>query len=242
MTETPAITLRYFDCRGRIQHVRYYLKLRNIAFIDSRIALSEGFAAWQQIKHDQRQTGPFLKLPVMHWGSLQIAESPVIHDWLHRKLGDEAKLSEEENLQHAMLASSCRSELMIPLGTLLYQDLMYPMSDLGASARATLQQISGHLQVMEAALVQWQWFDKLLHRPLMLTDCLLWEWLSLVDTVFAGQLDWKPLPQLHNFFQHCPSAPLFRRMLAEHPGPITGRPQEADALQRLQAALAAAPV
>lgn len=238
MLDVPAITLRYFDCRGRVQYFRYYLKLRGIAFIDSRISLKEGFAAWQQIKHDQRQTGPFLKLPVLHWGSQQIAESSVIRDWLHRKLGDEAKLSEQDNLQHAMLASSCCSELMTPIALLLWQEVMHPGSDLGGAGRTTLKRVSDHLLVLENTLQQWQWFDKLLHRPLMLTDCLLWEELSVVDKVFAGLIDWKPLPNLRHFYDHCLSAPLFRQMLEEHQEPITGRPNEAEGLLRVQAAIA----
>ena len=50
MSTVPAITLRYFDCRGRAQAFRYYLKARNIAFIDARVSLKDNFAAWPQVK------------------------------------------------------------------------------------------------------------------------------------------------------------------------------------------------
>jgi hypothetical protein len=237
MIDVPAITLRYFDCRGRMQPFRYYLRLRNIPFVDARISLKEGFAAWQQVKNDPRITGPFLKLPVMHWGELQLSETSVIHDWLHSKLGDEARLDEQARLQHAMLSSSCRSELMSPLAILMWQELMYPGTQLSDTLPMSTKLILGHVQVLEATLQQWQWFAKLKHRPLMLADCLLWEVLSVVELVFADKVEWNTLPGLQRFYHEGEGPTLFRHMLAEHPCQFSGRPQEAEALQRIHAAL-----
>lgn len=237
MIETPSITLRYFDCRGRVQPLRYYLRARNISFIDARISMKDGAAAWIEIKHDQRLTGPFLKLPVLHWGELQLAESPVIHEWLHRKLGDEARLSEQENLQHAMLSSSCRSELMVPTGMLLYQDLMYTGTQLGATLPGIVQRLNAHLLVLEQALNDWHWFDKAKLRPVMLADCLLWEELDKLQTIFGEHVQWAALPSLQDFLANSAGAVVFRRMLSEHPCQMTGRPQEADAVARIQTAL-----
>jgi hypothetical protein len=237
MTESPPITLRYFDCRGRAQALRYYLRCRNIAFIDARISMKEGFAAWQAVKQDQRLTGPFLKLPVMHWGELQLAESPVIHDWLHRKLGDAALLTEQENLQHAMLSSSCRSELMTPLAMLLWQEAMYPGIDVAATVPGILKRINDHLQTLEHALAQWQWFHKLPQRPVMLADCLLWEELDKVHTIFGEYAEWQALPLLREFLHNGKGSEVFRRTLSEHPCQMTGRPQETEALARIHTAL-----
>ena len=199
--------------------------------------MKDGVHAWQKIRQDQRLTGPFLKLPVLHWGEQLVAESAVIHDWLHRKLGDEAALSEQENLQHAMLGSSCRSELMIPHGMLLYQDAVYPGTALAATVPGIRNRIQDHLQTLENALKQWQWFEKLPGRHLMLADCLLWEELDKAHTIFGEHLDWAAMPALHDFFHNGRHAVMFRRMLGEHPCQITGRPQEAEALARIHAAL-----
>ena len=237
MTESPPITLRYFDCRGRAQALRYYLRCRNIAFIDTRISLKEGFAAWQAVKHDQRLTGPFLKLPVLHLGEVQLAETAVIHDWLHRKLGDAALLSEQENLQHAMLASSCRSELMTPTAMLLWQEMMYPGTDMAATLPVSLKRINDHLQTVENALNQWQWFQKLQKRPVMLADCLLWEELDKVHGIFGEHVQWQSMPLLREFLHNGKGSEVFRRTLSEHPSQMTGRPQEAEALARIRTAL-----
>jgi len=237
MTESPPITLRYFDCRGRAQALRYYLRCRNIAFIDARISLKEGFAAWQAVKSDQRLTGPFLKLPVLHWGELQLAETSVIHDWLHRKLGDAALLTEQENLQHAMLASSCRGELMTPTALLLWQDVMYPGTDMTATLPVSLKRINDHLLTVENALNQWQWFQKLQKRTVMLADCLLWEELDKLHAIFGEHVQWQALPLLSEFHRNGKGSEAFRRTLGEHPCQMTGRPQEAEALARIHTAL-----
>lgn len=238
MSAVPAITLRYFDCRGRVQYMRYYLRYRNISFIDARISLKEGFGAWMQVKPNQELTGPFQKLPVLHWGETLIAESSVIHQWLHKRLGDEARLTELDNLHHAMLVSSCGSEIMIPLGLLLWQEVMYPGSDFGAAAKGVLKRLQDHLTIMEQTLQDWRWWEKLSSRPLMLADCMLWEELSVLQKTFGSHLSLGTWPGLDNFFHNCAAASMFQRMLEEHPGQITGRPSEAEAIERLQALLA----
>lgn len=237
MSTIPAITLRYFDCRGRAQSFRYYLKARNIAFIDARVSLKDNFVAWPPVKQDRSLSGPFGRLPVLHWGKQLVAETPVIHHWLHDKLGDEARLGEQDNLQHAMLASGCRSELSTPMGMLLYQDLMYPGVDLKSTLPGTLKRICDSLAIIETALVDWHWFDHLSKRPVMLADCLLWEMLDWADIIFGAALEWDKLPQLRRFHRDWEQASWFRRMLGEHPCQLTGRPQEAEAVQRIRSAL-----
>ncbi|HTQ99520.1 MAG TPA: hypothetical protein VMH83_06000 [Candidatus Acidoferrum sp.] len=232
----PALTLRYFDCRGRAQSFRFYLRARKIAFIDARVSMKDGFATWPAVRQDRKLSGPFAKLPVLHWGDQLVAETGVIHDFLHRKLGDAARLDDEANLRHAMLASSCRSELSTPLAMLVYQDAMYPGVDLKSTMAGTVKRIADNLAIIEAALTGWQWFEPSAKRQPMLGDCLLWEMLDWVECIFGARFDWRPLPALRQFHQHYEHAPLFRRMLAEHPCQLTGRPQEAEALQRIRAA------
>ncbi len=112
MADIPSITMRYFDCRGRAQHLRYFLRQRNIPFTDERVPLSEDFSAWQAIQPDRSRSGYFQKLPVLHWGDVLVAETSVIHHFLHKQLGDEQRLPATENLRHQMLASSCSSDIM----------------------------------------------------------------------------------------------------------------------------------
>ena len=138
MTDVPRITLRYFDARGRAQFLRYYLEYRGIPFDDDRVPLSSNFSAWLAIRDDRSIAGPFHKLPVLHWGDRLIAETLVIRSFLHEALGDAAKLSDEDNARDAMLASSIYGELMLPMGLLIWADLLYEGVDLSALAKKTL--------------------------------------------------------------------------------------------------------
>ncbi|MGV3591820.1 MAG: glutathione S-transferase family protein [Gammaproteobacteria bacterium] len=238
MSSWPAITLRYFDCRGRAQYLRYYLRARGIPFTDERVPLSAGFPEWMALKPDRNRSGPFGKLPVLHWGDTLVAETPVIHDWLQRKSGDATRLSEEEQLQHAMLVSSCLGELLTPLGTLLYCDLAYQGTDLATAARNALPRLQSHLQAMDQALTQWQWHGKLLQRGPMLADCMLWDLLHSADLVFGPALQLDRLPSLNLHYAECPGRNEFMALLAEHPdATYTARPDEAGALARIRDAV-----
>ncbi len=238
MHDWPALTLRYFACRGRVQYLRYYLRTRGVAFTDERVPLSAGFAEWQTLKPDGSRTGPFRKLPVLHWGELLIAETPVIHAWLHNKSGDAARLSEVEQLRHAMLSSSCSGDLMLHLGLLLYSDLAHAGTDLATEAKNTLPRIRTHLKVLDQALTEWNWHESLRERGPMLADCQLWDMLNFAETLFGPALALHELPALQTHYETCPGRDDFRALLDEHPGlAITARPGEAEAITRIRGAL-----
>ena len=71
----PPITLRYFDARGRAQFLRYYFKIRKVSFTDERLPVNDELAAWRALRDDRSRTGPFHKLPILHWGDRLLAES-----------------------------------------------------------------------------------------------------------------------------------------------------------------------
>ncbi|TAJ93217.1 MAG: glutathione S-transferase [Gammaproteobacteria bacterium] len=237
MPRIPPITLRYFDCRGRAQHLRYFLRYRNIPFTDERVPLSADFSAWINLKPDRSKTGYFQKLPVLHWGEETVVETSVIHRWLHQQLGDEQRLSARDNLRHEMLASSCFGDLMSPVGTLIWSELATPGADLAKIAPKTLERLRGHLAILEQTLTEWGWWEQFQMRDLMLTDCLLWEELSIALHTFGAGLQLESCPRLYEFHRRCPGQPLFASMLAERPRQITGRPGEAEVIQRIQAAI-----
>jgi glutathione S-transferase len=238
MSAWPAITLRYFTCRGRVQYLRYFLRTRGIPFTDERVPLSAGFVEWQALKGDGSRTGPFRKLPVLHWGEQLIAETPVIHAWLHEKTGDATRLSELERLRHAMLSSSCATDLNLHLGILLYSDLAHAGTDLATEAKNTLPRLTAHLQVLDRTLTEWNWHDTLQKRDPMLADCQLWDVLNFAETVFGTALSLKDLPALEAHYRECPGRKDFQALLDEYPGlAITARPGEAEAIARIRAAV-----
>lgn len=237
MTNIPAITLRYFDCRGRAQHLRYFLRGRNIPFTDERVPLSEDFSAWRAIQPDRSRSGYFQKLPVLHWGEELVAETSVIHHFLHRQLQDDQRLSAAENLHHQMLASSCFGDLMLPVGLLIWSELAVPGAALAKLAPMSLERLHNHLTVVERTLAEWDWWDQRQRRELMVTDCLLWEALSVALQTFGPGLQLESCPRLFEFHRNCAAQELFTSVLAERSCQITGRPVEAETITRIQAAL-----
>lgn len=235
MANIPSVTLRYFDCRGRAQHLRYFLRGRNIPFTDERVPMDEDFSAWQAIQPDRSRSGYFQKLPVLHWGEDLIAETSVIHHFLHRQLKDDQRLSATENLHHEMLASSCFGDLMLPVGILIWSELVVPGADLANLVPTSLERVRNHLAILERTLAEWDWWNKLKRRELMVTDCLLWEGLSVTLHTFGPGLHLESCPRLYEFHGNCTAQELFTSILAERPCQITGRPGEAETIQRIQA-------
>jgi glutathione S-transferase len=235
----PRITLRYFDARGRAQFLRYYFRARDVAFADERVPLSADFAAWAAIRDDGAKTGPFHKLPVLHFGERRVVETSVIGAFLHDACGDDARLSAEDNLRHAMLMSSLYVDVMIQLGTLLWADLAYVGVDLPALTARTLERIRIHFARLDATLDDWQWLAGAKDRPVMLADCTLWEEIDVARRIFGAHLDLERHGTLARFYRDCPGRPVFEKLLAEHPCQISGRPDEAQAVARLHEILAA---
>jgi hypothetical protein len=241
MPQSSPIVLRYFDCRGRAQFVRHYLACREIEHTDERVALSPTFEAWQAIRSDRSVAGPFHKLPVLHWGDSRIAETPVIHAFLHRAIGDEALLSEDENLRHAMLFSSLYNDVMMPMGILIWADLTFRGLDLEAYSKAVLARMRGHFGSLDRTVDEWQWHRGATKRPVMLADCLLWEELDVAQHVFGEHLRLHEFAALSRLYHEAPGRAVFERLIAARPASVTGRglTGEAETLAKIRELIAA---
>ena len=240
MTSTGALTLRYFAARGRAQFLRYYFHAREIPFADEEVGLSADFAEWAAIRADRALAGPFHKLPLLHCDGQTIAEMAVIAAFLHRRFGDEQRLSPSENLQHAMLLSSLFGDVMTPVGLLIWLDAVYAGIDLPGAAKRTLERLNAQMHNIERTLIEWQWFAHMANRPVMVADCLLWEELSVLQHVFGAHVPLGSWPELARFHAEFAARAACERELAERPRPVTGRPGEPAAIAQLQHALATA--
>jgi glutathione S-transferase len=222
MPNLPPVVVRYFDCRGRAQFIRHYLRARDFEHTDDRVPLSEGFEAWVAMRDDRARVGPFHKLPVLHCGERTIAETLVIRDFLHRASGDERSLSEEQNVRHSMLTSSLYNDVMMPIGILIWAKVAVPGVDLAAYARQTVTRVRGHLGSLEKTLDEWGWLASAESRPIMLADCLLWEELDVVSHVLGAQAALHELPLLSRLYHEMPGKAMFEAALAERPVSVTG--------------------
>jgi glutathione S-transferase len=214
--------------------------VRDIEFADEEVALSADFAAWSQIRGDRALSGPFHKLPVLHCDGQLIAETPVIAAFVHRRFGDEQRLSAAENLRHAMLMSSLFIDVMTPIGLMIWLDAAYVGVDVPAAAKRTLERLNAQMHNVERTLIEWQWFAHMSNRPVMVADCLLWEELSVLQHVFGPHVPLGSWPELARFHAEFAGRDACERELAAKPRPVTGRPGEPAALAKLQQALAAA--
>jgi hypothetical protein len=240
MASTGVTTLRYFAARGRAQFLRYYFHAREIPFVDEEVALSADFAAWVPIRSDRALAGPFQKLPVLHCDGHLIAEMPVLAAFVHRRFGDEQRLSPTENLQHAMLLSSLFGDVMTPIGLLIWLDAVYAGIDLAAAAKRALERMNAQMHNIERTLIEWQWFAHIGNRPVMVADCLLWEEISVLQHVFGAHVPLGSWPELARFHAEFAGRAVCERELAAKPRPVTGRPGEPAAIAKLQQTLAAA--
>jgi glutathione S-transferase len=237
MHDYPPVKLTYFDARGRAQFLRYYFRCRDIPFEDDRVPLTADFASWQAVRENRTITGPFQKLPVLHWGNRVVSETTVIAAFLHDVSGDAALLPADENLRHSMLISAAYVDLMLPIGILLWSELMFPGADFAATAQRTLERMQYNLAVIDRTLDEWQWLERAPERPVTVVDCLLWEEVDVALNLFGDALSLDATPTLARLYRGCAARGTFARLLETRPCQITGRPGEADAIARIQSAV-----
>jgi len=124
---------------------------------------------------------------------------PVIAAFVHRRFGDEKRLSPAENLKHAMLLSSLFIDVMTPIGLLIWLDAAYAGVDVPAAAKRSLERVNAQMHNIERTLIEWQWFAHMGDRPIMVADCLLWEELSVLRHVFGPHVPLGSWPELARF-------------------------------------------
>lgn len=235
---SDTITLRYFHARGRAQFIRYYLRVRNVEFIDERIPIEPDFASWMAVRDDTARTGPFRRLPILEIDGLQIAETNVIAGYLHERFGDSVRLKETADLQHRQLLSALNDDVTMTAGMLLWSERLYEGLDFPVYVSRTFDRLKLALRNIESALADWHWLENLNLRPIMLADCRLWECLDVCRTVFGRHLQFESMPILADIHRRYASGTVFSEMLAAQPCPITARDDEAEVIERIQGVLA----
>lgn len=226
------VVLHYFDARGRAQFLRYYLLARGLPFDDERVELSEDFAAWTAIRDDRAKTGPFKKLPVLHFGDELIAEALVISEFLHVELGDAARLDGHGNRRHSMLVSSLYCDVLMPLGMLIWGDRLFAGVEMRGYSEQVLSRIKAYLTTVDETLSDWSW--PIPKKQPLLADCLLWEMLDACQYVFGPAFVLSDFTTLAAFYEQCAGRTVFGDLLRSHPCQYSARPGEADMVAEIQ--------
>lgn len=237
MSDSPDVTLHYFDVRGRGQFIRALLDHRDVPFDDDRIVLGADRSAWLELRPNRAVTGPMQKLPTLQWGEHLLGEALLILDFLHHRLGDADSLTERDNLRHAMLRSSAFLDVITPCINLVWCDIFHPGVDLAGTVAMVRHRLSLHLATLDETLRDWRWNDAMVGRPVMAADAVLWEALDMVRLAFDGQLDLDAHEVLATFYRDCPGRDGFEALLQARPVTLTARPGEAEQLARIHASL-----
>jgi hypothetical protein len=76
-TNMIKLRFRYWNCRGRVQALRYILA--DIAYTHTNVdykedieSLEKAFESWFQHKTDETIAGPFHSLPVLNWNDTHV--------------------------------------------------------------------------------------------------------------------------------------------------------------------------
>jgi hypothetical protein len=84
------LRLGYWNCRGRVQAVRYMLEdiayaHKNVDYKEEFEVLEKGFDAWLPRKADENISGPFHNLPVLHWNDENIFGQTLTIGWFSKR-------------------------------------------------------------------------------------------------------------------------------------------------------------
>ncbi len=230
MPANTDITLHYFNVRGRGQFIRGLLTHRDIPFTDDRIILTANNANWPELRGNRAVSGDFQKLPALQWNHIILNEVLVILDFIQEKLGDNALLDEKTRTQHRMLTSSAFLDLLTPCINLIWCDIFHPGTDVAATVAVVKRRLEMHLTTVNQTLEQWGWLNAMNDREVMVADAVLWEALDMIRLTFNGKVSIDDFESLAAFYETCPGATSFKKLLALNPSTITARPGEAEAL------------
>lgn len=236
-TGPDAVVLRYFNCRGRGQALRYLLVDYGIAFVDERF---EADVSWSTFK-GAAQGGPFGSLPVLHWGEHTIGQALAIAGYLTRSLG----LDQRRDRENLALLESVTSAAYLDL-TCVVRDLLRPRvipndEQWPAFFAGFLESIPARLPAFERQLSAQgtPFFGGV--EPTA-ADYFVFEavdvWLELLGFGFGAAL--ATCPRLREHHSAVFARPNLNAYLASggRPGPLTASPHEPEIRERLSKALA----
>jgi len=93
------LRLRYWNCRGRAQAIRYILEdiaytHKNVDYKEDPELLETAIESWfHNRKADETIAGPFHNLPILHWNDHIFGQTLTIAQFLARKFGLYGKLT-----------------------------------------------------------------------------------------------------------------------------------------------------
>lgn len=183
MQARPAITLRYFACRGRAQPLRYALHDAGVTYDDELVPFD---ASWVECKQDPSFSGPFASLPVLVWGDVVLAQTPAIAYFLARTLelgGDGSDLAMARALA---LCTFGLEDFAAPIFGVLWQPGEYSAESVRAARDGARARLASRVTRLEAWLQDNAPYA-LGERP-CIGDYFLWEGVDVAIRVIGPSL------------------------------------------------------
>jgi hypothetical protein len=228
-----SITLRYFDCRGRAQPLRFFLDHLDVPFADERVPFTDGWQAWASMKRDPVVSGPFGKLPVLHWDERLLVETGPLYGFAQVQLAPSAAMG-------AILeAQSALSDDLALLYQLLNLDVVAHGADLGAMATRVHSTVADSFERYEAWLGRGENPFDVPRFHSVAAFWLLEVW-SLAQTLFGRNADVliDGRPRLRDALGEIARLPAVATAGERIPRFWSARPDEPDRLRQLHADLA----
>jgi glutathione S-transferase len=236
MPEMSAITLRYFNCRGRAQALRDVLLDAGVAFDD---VLVEVGPEWPKLKSDRNFSGPFGSLPLLIWGNDRVAQTLAIANYLSRRLGHYNGKDAQAIARLEMVASAAYLDLLNSAGEMRWQ-LGAARDEAGWNAwfdnyvqRARLR-IPRFEQLLAEMDTEFFGGNSPVAADFFVYEAIL-EWQEILGASLLAELS---CPLLARFAETISARPqlVSYRNAGRRPTAFSGSPTDGETLKRLQAA------
>ncbi len=227
--------LRYFDCRGRGQPLRYALAELLPEYTDERVPLDGFPGTWFEMRKDREKAGPFACLPILVHEDLELAQTQVIADFLSRKF-DQYPADEAGRTRLQMATAAAYSDLIEPYAQLLWQAPADDVERLRQRMGYFLGQVQARHGQLEVLLAQRPGIYFGGQSP-AIADYFVYEALCMGELVLGPHVGdlLAQLPRLAQLVAQMHARPAVRKELDRAPLAITGSPKE----QAIRQAIAA---
>ncbi len=227
-TDTP-VTLRYFDCRGRAQGLRYLLVDAGVEFTDDRVPFDD---TWSRRKHELEFGGPFGALPVLRWGETIVAQTEAVALFLARALELAGDGGDYELSMTVALSAFAHQDLLQPALGVLWQAPGADLETVRGARAAARDRLRPRLEKLECWLTS--------RGPLLLGarpcagDYLVLEALEAIITLVGAELldDAPRVRAQREALRARPRLSAYLRAGAR-PGRFSGSPAEPEILEQL---------
>ena len=233
------IELRYFDCLGRGEPLRYILYDSGVQFEDFKIGFDEeSISVWHnEHKKEVKHSGFFKSLPVLNVyhedGTVfTLSQSLAIAIYLAEKLGYFNDFNLEEKARNIMIATAAYEDIFSLVNQLLWAPIRNPAADLENEYKKLKVAIAPRLSYLSSLLGENDYFSGK-DKP-SLADYFVLYAVQKVQLLFTKEFLEGNNGNLLQLKQRLEARENLGKYLPNQPAKQTGSPAEQNVLSSLQ--------